>query len=266
MASKDKSRSIGKNIYIGLVFLFLYIPIIVVVIFYFNTSKMNILFEGFTTEWYHTMFYNRTLMEALTNSLIVGVVSTLVATIIGTLGAYALYKYEFPGKKMLDRVLYIPVVIPEVVLGISLLAVYSILNIELSLLTIIFAHITFCIPFVLLTMRARIAGLDGALEEAAMDLGARPFVAFYKVILPLLVPGITSGAMLSFTLSLDDVIISFFTSGPASTTLPLKVYAMVKTGVTPEVNALSTMIMLVMITIVLIIAGIQVKKLKKMEN
>lgn len=266
MASKDKSRSIGKNIYIGLVFLFLYIPIIVVVIFSFNTSKMNILFEGFTTEWYHTMFYNRTLMEALTNSLIVGVVSTLVATIIGTLGAYALYKYEFPGKKMLDRVLYIPVVIPEVVLGISLLAVYSILNIELSLLTIIFAHITFCIPFVLLTMRARIAGLDGALEEAAMDLGARPFVAFYKVILPLLVPGITSGAMLSFTLSLDDVIISFFTSGPASTTLPLKVYAMVKTGVTPEVNALSTMIMLVMITIVLIIAGIQVKKLKKMEN
>ncbi|MGX7195698.1 ABC transporter permease [Enterococcus olivae] len=266
MKTNRKNGNIWKNIFIALVFLFLYLPIIIVVIFSFNTSKMNILFEGFTTSWYRTVFDNRTLMESLKNSLFVGVISTICATIIGTLGAFALHKFQFPGKNILDKILYIPVVIPEVVLGISLLSIYSISGIRLSLYTLIFAHITFCIPFVLINVRARLAGLDHALEEAALDLGARPFVAFYKITLPLLIPGITSGAMLAFTLSLDDVIISFFTTGPDSTTLPLKVLSMVRTGVTPEVNALSTMMMVVMFGLVIANAVFQVRKIKKLAK
>jgi spermidine/putrescine transport system permease protein len=266
MQANGKKGNLLKNSFIALIFLFLYLPIIIVVIFSFNTSKMNILFEGFTTSWYRTVFENRTLIEALNNSLLVGIISTVCATIIGTLGAFALFKFEFPGKKLLDKILYIPVVIPEVVLGISLLSIYSLSGIQLSLYTLIFAHITFCIPFVLINVRARLAGLDNALEEAALDLGANPFVAFYQITLPLLMPGITSGAMLAFTLSLDDVIISFFTTGPGSTTLPLKVLSMVKTGVTPEVNALSTMMMIVMFSVVLLNAFFQVRKLKKLRK
>lgn len=260
---KKKVTSLSKNFFIVLVLTFLYLPILVTIIYSFNTSKMNILFEGFTTSWYQTMFYNRNLMEAFQNSLIVGIVSTLIATIIGTLGAVGMHKYSFLGKNFLDKVLYIPVVIPEIVLGIALLSIYSFMNITLGLFTIIIAHITFCIPFVLITVRARISGLDNALVEAAMDLGANTFQAFFKVTLPLLMPGVLSGAMLSFTLSLDDVIISFFTNGPDSITLPLEILSMVRTGVTPEANALSTMIMIVTMLIVCVSSSIQVKRLKK---
>jgi len=265
MLTRNESlwKRISKNFYIWLVFFFLYLPIAVVFIYSFNTSKMNILFEGFTTRWYGSMLHNQVLMEAFQNSLVVCFVSTLVSTVIGTLGAVAIHRYKFPGKGFLENMLYIPVVIPEVVLGISLLSVYTAASIPLSLNTVIYAHITFCIPFVLITVKARLAGLDGALEEAAMDLGARPFTAFYRVTLPLLTPGIAAGALLSITLSLDDVIVSFFTSGPDSQTLPLQIFAMVRTGVTPEVNALCTLIMLV--TILLIIGNTirQVRHLKK---
>ncbi|MCH4169023.1 MAG: ABC transporter permease subunit [Streptococcaceae bacterium] len=266
MEAEGQKGKLFKNIFIGLVCLFLYLPIVIVVIFSFNTSKMNILFEGFTTSWYGTMLDNRPLMEALWHSLYVGVVSTVIATIIGTLGAFALHKYQFPGKKLLDKILYIPIVIPEVVLGIALLSIFTVAKIQLSLNTLILSHITFCIPFVLITVRARLSGLDDALEEAALDLGASPFVAFYRITLPLIFPAIISGAMLAFTLSLDDVIISFFTTGPDSTTLPLKVLSMVKTGVTPEVNALSTVMMLIMVSVILFNAIFQVRQIKKMKN
>ncbi|MCI1880649.1 MAG: ABC transporter permease subunit [Sporolactobacillus sp.] len=242
---------IGKYLFIFFVFLFLYLPIIIVFVYSFNTSKMNILFEGFTTHWYSSMLHNQLLMEALKNSIIVAFIGTIVSTVIGTLGAVAVQRYQFFGKNFLESVLYIPVVIPEVVLGISLLSVYTAVSMPLSLNTIIIAHITFCIPFVLITVKARLAGLDRSLEEAAMDLGANRFTAFYRVILPLLTPGIASGAMLSITLSLDDVIVSFFTAGPDSQTLPLQIYAMVRTGVTPEVNALFTIIMIVIMIVII---------------
>lgn len=266
--NREKKKRFGngfKNLYIGLVFLFLYIPMVMVIIFSFNTSKMNIVWEGFTIQWYGSFFENRTLMEALYNTLIVAVVSTLVSTVIGTLGAVGLYKYNFPGKKIIDKLLYMPIVIPEIVLGIALLSIFSFLNIELGLFSITLAHITFCIPFVVITVRARIAGFDASLEEAAMDLGANRFVTFMKVTLPLLMPGVLSGAMLAFALSIDDVVISFFTCGPGSTTLPIKILSMVKTGVTPEVNALSTIIMIITIIIICMNSGIQVKRLKSME-
>jgi spermidine/putrescine transport system permease protein len=202
-------------------------------------------------------------MSALGNSLIVGSISTVLATVIGTLGAIGMDRYHFWGKQLLDKVLYIPIVIPEVVLGIALLSIYSLAKIPLSLFSLILAHVTFCIPFVVLTVRSRLIGIDKSLEEAALDLGAGLLTAFVKVTLPLLLPGIISGAGFSFALSLDDVIISFFTTGPASTTFPLQVYAMVKTGITPEIDAISTIMMIVLVLAVTINALFQAKKLKQ---
>lgn len=263
---KKRKVDFWRNVYIGLVFAFIYLPMLVVIVFSFNTSEMNIILEGFTLKWYGTFFQNRTLMESLQNSLVIAFASTLLATVIGTLGAVGMAKYEFPGRKIIDKLLYIPIVIPEVVLGVALLCVYSFCNIPLGLTSIILAHVTFCIPFVVITVRTRLSGFDKNLEEAAMDLGANRFVTFMKVTLPLIMPGVASGAMLSFTLSLDDVIISFFCSGPTSTTLPLKILSMVKTGVTPEVNALSTVIMFVIIIVISLNTGASVKKLKRGEN
>ncbi|MBC2458207.1 ABC transporter permease [Clostridium beijerinckii] len=261
MQKKNISR-IFKNIYIYLVFLFLYLPIFYVIIFSFNTSKLNITFESFTFQWYGTFFKNRTLIEALSNTLIIGIISTIISTIIGTIGAIGLSKYRFRGRDVIDKLLYIPIVIPEVVLGIALLSIYSVLSIPLGLISITLSHITFSIPFVVITVRARLAGFDKYLEEAAMDLGANRIVTFWRVTLPLIMPGVLSGAMLAFSLSIDDVVISFFTAGPGSTTLPLKIFSMVKTGVTPEVNALSTVIMVITIIIIALNTAFQVRKLK----
>lgn len=263
MKEKKFGWNIFQNVWIALTFLFLYLPIAVVIIFSFNTSKMNILWEGFTFQWYGSFFQNRSLMDALVNTLIIAVASTAISTVIGTIGAVGMGKYRYFGKDIIDYLLYIPVVIPEVVLGIALLCVFSICQIPLGLFSITIAHATFCIPFVVITVRARLAGFDGFLEEAAMDLGANRFQTFMKVTLPLLLPGVISGALLAFSLSLDDVIISFFVSGPNSITLPVKIFSMVKTGVTPEVNALSTIIMLVVMVAISMNTGVQVKKLKK---
>lgn len=251
-----------RNVYIGLVFFFLYIPIALVIVYSFNTSKMNILFEGVTAHWYADMVRNRALMDSLKNTLIIAVLSTAASTVIGTLGAVGLSKYDFIGKKLLNKLLYIPVVIPEIVLGIALLCVYSAVRMTLGIATITLSHITFCIPFVIISVRARLAGMDKSLEEASMDLGAGRVRTFVSIILPLLLPGVFSGAVLSFCLSLDDIIISFFTSGPTSTTLPMKVFSMVKTGVTPEVNALFTVIMLCTIGIIAVNTGVQLRKMK----
>ena len=263
--TKKKVGNRFKNIYIGLVFLFLYLPILLVIIFSFNTSKMNIVWEGFTLSWYGTFFKNRPLMEALSNTLIVAVASTAISTVIGTIGAVGLHKYNFRGKKIIDKLLYMPIVIPEIILGISLLAIFSILNIPLGLVSITIAHITFSIPFVVINVRARLAGFNASLEEAAMDLGANRFTTFMTITLPIIMPGVLSGAMLAFALSIDDVVISFFTCGPQSTTLPIKILSMVKTGVTPEVNALSTIIMVVTIVIICLNTRAQVKKIKALE-
>ncbi len=236
-----------KNIVIGLVFLFLYIPIFVVILFSFNTSKMNIVFEGFTLQWYESFFRNRSLMDALTNSLIIAVASTVVSVIVGTVGAVGMERYEYKGKKLVNMLLYVPIVIPEIVLGVAMLALFSLMKMEMGLFTMTLAHITFCIPFVVLSVRASLSGLDKSLEEASMDLGANHFKTFMRITLPLIAPGVISGATLSMSLSIDDVIISFFVCGPGSQTLPLKILEMVKHGVSPDVNALSAVITLLII-------------------
>lgn len=252
-----------KNIYIFLVFLFLYLPIIVLIVYSFNTSKLNIVFEGFTFKWYTELFKNASLIDALKNTLIVSFTSTIFSTLVGTVSAFGLKKYDFKFKKFINGFLYIPIVIPEIVLGIALLSIYTLLHIELGMGTLIISHIAFSIPFVVISVRSVLDNMNPNLELAAADLGASNIKTFWYVIIPTVMPGITSGAFLALTLSLDDVVISYFTAGPGSNTLPLKLFSMIKTGVTPDVNALAALILLVVIIILGVSTILQFKKIKK---
>lgn len=238
-------KSWVNNLIIFLVFAFLYLPIIVLVVFSFNDSKLNILFEGFTLKWYSVLLSNRSLLQALFNTLIVAVVSTIISVIIGTISAIGLHKYDFKLKGFVNRLLYIPIVIPEIVLGISLLSVYTLMKMSLGMFTLILAHITFCIPYVIVSVRSTLEGINPYLEEASSDLGATKLQTFFNITLPMIFPGISSGAMLSFILSMDDVVISYFTAGPDSNTLPLQIYSMIKSGISPDVNALFSLLLLI---------------------
>lgn len=237
----EKKPSLGLRIYSVLAFAYIYMPILLLMIFSFNSQKLNIRWEGFTLHWYGELFRDQAVLLAVRNTLIIAIISTVVATVIGTLAALALQRYRFPGYNLSESLLYIPVIIPEVVMGISLLVFFVQAGIRLGLLTIALSHIAFCIPFVALVVRARLHGFDKSIEEAAMDLGANEITTFWRVTLPTIMPGVMAGAMLAFTLSLDDYVITYFTAGPGSTTLPLRVFSMVRFAVTPEVNALSTL-------------------------
>lgn len=261
-----KNNKVLDNIVIGIVLIFLFLPIFVLILFSFNTSQLNITFEGFTLKWYLELFKNTTLLLALKNTLIVAGISTLVSTIIGTISAYGLYKYDFSLKKLVNKLLYIPVVIPEIVLGISLLAIYTVFKLELGMTTLILAHISFSIPFVIINVRGVLEQMDNNLILAANDLGASSLKTFLYVTIPSLMPGILSGAELAFTLSLDDVVISYFTAGPGSNTLPLQIYSIIKTGVTPDVNALITLMLLVIFIVLTVSVLINLRKMKKVSN
>jgi len=237
----EKKPSLGLRIYAILVFAYIYLPILILVIFSFNQQRLNISWEGFTLHWYEVLFRDQAVLLATRNTLLVAAISTLGATVIGTLAALALQRYRFPGYALTESALYIPVIIPEVVMGISLLAFFALIGFRLGLTTITLAHIAFTIPFVTLVVRARLHGMDRSIEEAAMDLGANEVVTFWRVTLPSILPGVLAGALLAFTLSIDDYVITYFTAGPGSTTLPLRIYSMVRFAVTPEVNALSTL-------------------------
>ena len=235
-----------------LVFAFLYIPIFLLIIFSFNSSRLNIRWEGFSLKWYGAILENTTLLAAFKSSLIVASATTILATFLGTLGAWMLYRYRFPFQRTIGLLIFIPMVMPEVLLGLSLLVEFvHLLKLPLGYATLIIAHTTFCFPFVLVGVQARLQGLDPYLEEAALDLGATPVQAFRLIIIPYLMPAIISGALMSFTLSLDEYIVSVFTSGPSSQTLPLKVYGMAKVGLNPQLNALSTIFVIATILLVL---------------
>lgn len=242
-------KSLPSILYALFIYGFLYVPIIILIVFSFNKSKLNAVWSGFTFEWYGKLMQNSDILAAAKNSLTVAFVSTIVATMIGTIAAVGMYRYHFRGKTALDGMLYLPIVIPEIVMGISLLAFFALANVPLGIMTLVIAHITFCIPFVVVIVRARLEGFDPSMEEAARDLGANEWHTFTKVTLPIIGPGIMAGALLSFTLSIDDVIISFFVAGPSSTTLPLKIFSMVKFGVSPEINALSTLMLVITLSI-----------------
>lgn len=252
-----------KNLFVILVFIFLFLPIGVLIMYSFNSSQMNIIFENFTFKWYGLLFQNRDLLESFLNTILVAVSSTIISTIIGTISAYGLYKYDFPLKNFINALIYIPIVIPEIVLGISLLSIYTLMKFELSLYTIILSHIAFSIPYVIVSVRTNLNKDAITYEEAARDLGASNYSIFKDIILPIITPGIISGATLAFTLSLDDVVISYFTAGPGSNTLPLYIYSMIKTGITPDVNALTSLMLLVISAILISISIIQARKIRK---
>lgn len=257
-----KGKGLGKkflSLYTMLVYFILYAPIVVLIIFSFNNSKVNAVWQGFTLKWYAGLFDNKEVLEAMWSTLFIGVSSALIATMIGTLAAVGMYKYNFKGKTVLDGMLYVPIIIPEIVMGIALLMFFAQIKLPLGSLTLILAHITFSISYVVVVVRARLEGFDKSLEEAAMDLGANQIETFIKVTLPVIMPGIVAGALLAFTLSVDDVIISFFVAGPGSTTLPLKIFSMVRFGVTPEINALSTIMLVVTLTVAVISEKIRMK-------
>lgn len=243
-AKKKTLKGLGI-VYCTLIYLFLFLPISVIVVNSFNatTTKPYLSWKGFTFDWYVKLFENDTLLASFGNTMIIAAASTLLATCIGTLAAVGMYKYKFRGKKAIDSLLYIPVVIPEIVLGISLLTLFANVHIPRGMLSLILAHVTFSVPYVIFNIRARLAGYDNSIEEASMDLGANRIKTFFNITLPVLAPGIGGGALLAFTLSIDDVIISYFTNGQTKT-FPLKVMESIKSGVAPDVNALSTLILI----------------------
>jgi spermidine/putrescine transport system permease protein len=248
----EKKAPLWLRIFTFIAYLYIYVPILILIIFSFNTMKLNVRWQGFTFSWYDVLFRDQDILRATRNTLIIAIVSTLVATVVGTLAALAMQRYHFPGYAASETLMYIPIVIPEVVMGISLLVFFVMINLTLGLFTITLAHIAFNIPFVALVVRARLHGYDNAIDEAAMDLGADEMKTFWRVTLPTILPGVLSGAMLAFTLSLDDYVITYFTAGPGSTTLPLRVFSMVRFMVTPEVNALSTLWVLIVFIVLLI--------------
>ena len=247
------AENIIKNIYCILIYIFLFLPIAVIVVNSFNatTSKPYLSWKGFSFIWYVKIWSNTELLSAFGNTMIIALISTLLSTVIGTLGAVGMYKYKFRGKKTIDALLYIPVVIPEIVLGISLLTLFTKTNIPRGMISLVLAHVTFCIPYVIFNVRARLAGYDNSIEEASMDLGADRVKTFMNITLPVLFPGIAGGALLAFTLSIDDVIVSYFTNGQTMT-YPLKVMESIRSGVSPDVNALSTIILVATIVLVVI--------------
>ena len=248
----EKKPALWLRLFSFLVYAYIYLPILILIVFSFNTQKLNIRWEGFTFKWYEVLFNDSNVMLATRNTLMIAFISTLVATVIGTMAALALQRYRFPGYTLTESALYIPVIIPEVVMGISLLAFFALIKFQLGLVTITLSHIAFNIPFVALVVRARLHGFDKSIEEASMDLGANELTTFWRVTLPTIMPGVLSGAMLAFTLSLDDYVITYFTAGPGATTLPLRVFSMVRFAVTPEVNALSTLWVLTVFVVLLI--------------
>ncbi len=234
----------------GAAYVFLYGPLLIVVAYSFNDSTMNAKWVGFTLDWYRKLLRNEEMLTAAWNSLVIALVASAISTVLGTMAGYAMYRYKL---RLLPFLVVAPIAIPEILMGVSLLIFFVAVNLTLGMVSITLAHIAFCIGFVAIVVRARLAGMDEALVEAARDLGATPLAAFRLVTLPLIMPGVVAGALMAFTLSIDDFVITFFTAGAGAMTLPLKIYTMVKITVTPEVNAVSTLLML--LTLVLIVVA-----------
>ncbi|MEG4443872.1 ABC transporter permease [Microcoleus sp. AT9_B5] len=274
-------RAIGKKwlwVQAVLALAFLYLPILILIIYSFNASRFNAVWRGFTLDWYRSLFSNAGatiatsssagIWTALNNSLLIAAISTVLATIFGTMLALALERFHFPGRKAVEALLFLPIIMPEITIGISLLVFFTLvfrivenltgIRLNLGLPTVIIGHIVFNISFVTITVRARLAELDPQLEQAAFDLGANEWRAFWRITLPLIWPAIFSAALLAFTLSLDDFVVTFFTTGVGSMTLPLFVYGMIKFAVTPAINAISTLMLLA--SLLLVVSSLKVQK------
>ena len=246
-------------------FAFLYLPIVILVIFSFNASKLVTVWGGFSTQWYGSLFRNQAFIDAAWVTIRVGLLSATVATILGTMAALALVRYtRFRGRVLFSGMVVAPLVMPAVITGLSLLLLFVAIGFDRGFMTVTLAHITFTMCFVAVVVQSRLVSFDRSLEEAAMDLGATPVKTFFQVTLPVILPAIVSGWMLAFTLSLDDLVIASFTSGPGATTLPMRIYSQVRLGVTPEINAACTM--LIGIVAVGVIAASIVNKRREVQR
>jgi spermidine/putrescine transport system permease protein len=267
----DYHRRVWLRSFAGVMFILLYAPIVTLIVFSFNDSRRNAVWRGFTTKYYVKAWNNDSLFEAFTNSLVIAVSNTIVATILGTMVALLLWRFRFPFKPAYEGFMALPIVIPEICMGVAMLAFFSrvtgfptdwIWPFNLSAITA--AHIAFSFPFVAIVVRARMGGFNRELEEVSKDLGASEWQTFWYVVFPYMKPGVVAGALLAFTLSLDDFVITFFTSGPGTLTFPVKVYSMVRFSVTPEVNAASTV--LVVITVLLTIISMRIQSPERSET
>lgn len=262
-APLEYTRTLWMRGWVAAVLLFLYAPLFVLMIFSFNDSKANIVWKGFTTKYYGLLFENDELIEALLNSLTIAALATVISLVLGALAAVMLWRFRFPLKGLVEGTMSLPIIVPEICLGVAFLIFFarigwpSDLPWPLNLSAITFAHVTFCFPFVAMVVRARLATFNKEQEEAAKDLGASEWQTFRDVLLPHIRPALVAGALLAFTLSLDDFVITFFTSGPDTLTFPVKVYSMVRFSVTPEVNAASTMLILLTVALTAIALKVQ---------
>lgn len=255
-----RTRRLGEATYLGFVYAFLYLPILIVIFFSFNTARFSLVWHSGTLDWYRTLFHDADMIQVALNSLLVGVSAASGATALGALAAISLFRYRFLGKKAIHGLLFVMIIIPDIVTGIALLLLFRGLHMSLGFFSLLLAHITFCIPFVFITANGRLSLIDKYIIEAARDLGAKEHVIFFRVMIPLLLPALLSGWLLSFTLSLDDVIISYFVAGPTFEILPLKIFSLVKVGVSPEVNALSS---IMFVLTLLLVGGAQLLLRKK---
>ena len=266
-APLEYSRTLWMRAWVGLVMLFLYAPLIVLMIFSFNDSKRNVVWRGFTLKYYDKALGNDVLVEALVNSLTIAALATLISLILGAVAAVMLWRFRFPLKGAVDGTISLPIIVPEICMGVAFLIFFAKwlewptdLIWPFNLGAIIIAHITFCFPFVTMVVRSRLATFNREQEEAAKDLGAGEWAVFRDVLIPHMRPALIAGALLSFTLSLDDFVITYFTSGPDTITFPVKVYSMVRFSVTPEVNAASTL--LILLTILLTAVALKLQGVK----
>jgi len=246
---KARGPRFGLWLAAGAGYAFLYVPLAIVVVYSFNDSRLNAEWVGFTLDWYRTLFGDSDMIAAAGNSLLIATSASLVSTVLGTAAGVAMYRYP---TRLLSFLVLAPIAIPEILMGVSLLIFFVLVNFTLGLVSVALAHIAFCIGFVAIVVRARLAGMDESLTEAARDCGATPWNAFRYVTLPLIMPGVIAGALMAFTLSIDDFVITFFTAGAGTVTLPLQIYSMIKIAVTPEVNAVSSLLMLLTLALIII--------------
>lgn len=244
-------NKVFKISYTTFIYAFLYIPITIVVWFSFNRSHRSLIWHGFTWHWYDVLFHDHSMLNVALHSLLIGTLAATLASLLGTFTAVNFYRYRFSGKKLFYGLLFVLVIVPDIVLAIAFLLLFRMTHIPLGFWSLLIAHITFCLPFVFVTLNGRLADSNPSLIEAARDLGASESMIFFRLLIPLLLPGIVAGWLLSFTLSLDDVIISYFVTGPDFQILPLKIFSMVRLGVSPEVNALCTLLLALTILLVL---------------
>lgn len=264
-----KMKKLSK-MYLALVFLFLYAPIFVLIVFSFNTTKSKTVFEGFTLDWYVKLFNNELILTSLRNTVIIAVIASVFSTILGTAAAIGLSKLRKIPRSIAININNIPIINPEIVTGVSLMLLFVFfsvrMNFEFGFGTLIIAHITFDVPYVVLNVMPKLRQLDPHLYEAAQDLGCNPLKAFFKVVMPEILPGVLSGFLMSFAFSLDDFVISYFTSGSTSQTLPITIYSMTRRKVSPEINALSTIIFIVVLAVLIIKNIIERQSLKRVNG